>query len=58
MSNKFDEYKREREEKERIIDSMKSDMIIINVQIEKIERITERQEKYVAIACYARYHRK
>ena len=51
MSNKFDEYKREREEKERIIDS-------INVQIEKIERITERQEKYVAIACYARYHRK
>ena len=58
MSNKFDEYKREREEKERIIDSMKSDMIIMNMQIEKIERIAERQEKYVAIASYARYHRK
>ena len=31
MSNKFDEYKREREEKEIIIDSMKSDMIIMNM---------------------------
>ena len=31
MSNKFDEYKREWEEKERIIDSMKSDMIIMNM---------------------------
>ena len=58
MSNKFDEYKREREEKERIIDSMKSDMIIMNMQIEKIERIVERQEKYVAIASYPRYYRK
>ena len=35
MTNKFEEYERERKEKEKFIDSMKSDMVNMNEKIEK-----------------------
>ena len=41
-TNKFDEYERERQEKDKIIDSMKSDMVNINEKIEKVERVVDR----------------
>ena len=51
MTNKFDEYERERQEKDKIIDSMKSDMVNINKKIEKLERIVARQEQYSRHNC-------
>ena len=41
MTNKFDEYERERQEKDKIIDSMKSDMVNMNKKIEKLQRICQ-----------------
>ena len=35
MTNKFEEYERERKEKKKFIDSMKSDMVNMNEKIEK-----------------------
>ena len=46
MTNKFEEYERERQEKDKITDSMKNDMGNMNKKIEKLERIVDRQEKY------------
>ena len=51
MTNKFEEYKREREEKDKIIDTMKSDMVNMNEKIEKLERIVDRQEQYSRRNC-------
>ena len=45
-TNKFEEYERERQEKDKIIDSIKSDMVNMNEKIEKLERIIDRQEQY------------
>ena len=50
-TNKFDEYERERQEKDKIIDSMKSDMVNMNEKIEKLERIVDRQEQYSRRNC-------
>ena len=44
MTNKFEEYERERQDK--IIDSMKSDMVDMNEKIEKLERIVGTQKQY------------
>ena len=44
MTNNFEEYEREREEKDKIIESMESDMVNMNEKIEKLERIVDRQE--------------
>ena len=51
MTNKFEEYKREREEKDKIIDTMKSDMVNMNEKIEKLERIVDIQEQYSRRNC-------
>ena len=51
MTNKFEEYERERKEKEKFIDSMKSDMVNMNEKIEKLERIVDRQEQYARRNC-------
>ena len=51
MTNKFDEYERERQEKDKIIDSMKSDMVNMNEKIEKVEMIVDRQEQYSRRNC-------
>ena len=51
MTNKFEEYKRERHEKDEIIDSMKSDMVNMNKKTEKLERIVDRQEQYSRSNC-------
>ena len=45
MTNKFHDNKRGRQEKDKIIYSMKSDMGNMNEKIEKLERIVDRQEK-------------
>ena len=55
MTNKFEEYKREREEKDKIIDTMKSDMVNMNEKIEKLERIVDRQEQYSRCNCLLLY---
>ena len=46
VTNKFEEYERERQEKDKIIDTMKSDMVKMKEKIEKLERIVDRQEQY------------
>ena len=51
MTTKFEEYEREQQEKEKIIDSMKSDMVNMNEKIEKLERIVDRQEQYSRRNC-------
>ena len=51
MTNKFEEYEREQQGKEKIIDSMKSDMVNMNEKIEKVERIVDRQEQYSRSNC-------
>ena len=51
MTNKFEEYEREQQGKEKIIDSMKSDMVNMNEKIEKVERIVDRQEQYSRCNC-------
>ena len=50
-TNKFEKYEREWQEKDKIIDSMKSDMVNMNEKIEKLERIVDRQEQYSRCNC-------
>ena len=50
-TNKFKEYERERQENDKIIDSMKSDKVNMNEKIEKLERINSRQEQYSRCNC-------
>ena len=45
MTNKFEEYELERQEKDKIIDTTKSDMVNMNEKIEKLERIVDTQEQ-------------
>ena len=42
MTNKFDEYKRERLEKDKIIDIVKNDVFNMNEKIEKQEKIVDK----------------
>ena len=42
MTNKFDEYEWERQEKDKIIDIMKSDVVNMHEKIEKLEKIVDR----------------
>ena len=51
MTNKFEECERKRQEKDRIIDSMKSDMVNLIEKIEKLARIVDRQEQYSCRDC-------
>ena len=51
MTYKFEEYERERQEKYKIIDTMKKAMFNMNEKIEKLERIVDRQEKYSRRNC-------
>ena len=51
MTNKFEEYERERQENDKIIDTMKSDMVNMNEKIENLERIVDRQEQYSRRNC-------
>ena len=51
MTNKFRVSERERQKKDKIIDTMKSDMVNINDKIEKLERIVDRQEEYSRRNC-------
>ena len=51
MTNKFEEYELERQEKDKIINTMKSDMVNMNEKIEKLERIVDRQEQYSRCNC-------
>ena len=44
LTNKFDEYDRERQENKKIIDSVKSDKVKINEKIEKLERTVDRKK--------------
>ena len=44
MTNKFEENGQERQEKNKIIDSMKSDMVNMDEKIENLGRIVDRQE--------------
>ena len=46
VNNKFEEYERERQEKDKIIDTMKSNMVKMKEKIEKLDRIVDRQEQY------------
>ena len=39
MTNKFEEYERERQEKDKITDNMKSDMVNMNKKVEKLEML-------------------
>lgn len=52
ISAKFNEYEHERQEKDKlIISDMKTDMLIMNEKMEKLEEIVDRQEQTnVAIA--------
>ena len=51
MTNKFEEYERQRQKKDKIIVAMKSDMVNMNEKIEKMERIVENKSNtHVAIA--------
>ena len=53
MTNKFEEYERQRQKKDKIIVAMKSDMVNMNEKIEKMERIVENKSNtHVAIASY------
>ena len=51
MTNKFEEFELERQEKDKIMDTMKSDMVNMNEKIEKLERIVDRQEQYSRCNC-------
>ena len=51
MINKFDEYKRERREKDKIIDIVKNDVFNMNEKIEKQEKIVDKQEQYLRRNC-------
>ena len=51
MTNKFEEYEREWEEKNKTIDTMKRDLVKMNEKIEKLERIVDRQEQYSRRNC-------
>ena len=51
MTNEFEEYEPERQEKDKIIDSMKSDMVNMNEKIEKLDRTVDRQEQYSRRTC-------
>ena len=51
MTNKFEVSERERHKKDKIIDTMKSDMVNINEKIEKLERIVDRHEQYSRRNC-------
>ena len=51
MTNTFEEYGRERQEKDKIIGSMKSDMVNMSERIEKLEKIVDRQEQYSRRNC-------
>ena len=55
MTNKFQVSERERQKKDKIIDTMKSDMVNINDKIEKLERIVDRQEQYSRRNCLLLY---
>ena len=44
MINKFDQYEPERQEKDKIIDSVKRNMVDMKENIEKLESIVDRQE--------------
>ena len=44
MTIKFEENGQERQEKNKIIDSMKSDMVNMDQKIDNLERIVDRQE--------------
>ena len=46
MTNKFEGYERERQEKGKIRDSMKRYMVNIKEKIEKLERIVDRPKQY------------
>ena len=52
-TNKFEEYEREEQDKDKITDSMKSDMVNMNMNIEKLEGIVgDMSNIYIAIASY------
>ena len=51
MTKKFEVSERERQKKDNIIDTMKSDMVNLNEKIEKLERIVDRQEQYSRRDC-------
>ena len=51
MTNKFEEYERQRQKKDKIIGAMKSDMVNMNEKIEILERIVEKQEQYSRRNC-------
>ena len=51
MTKKFEVSERERQKKDNIIDTMKSDMVNLNEKIEKLERIVDRQEQYSRRNC-------
>ena len=51
MINKFDEYKQERLEKDKIIDIVKNDVFNMNEKIEKQEKIVYKQEQYLRRNC-------
>ena len=51
MTNNFEEYEQERQEKYNIIESMKSDMVNMNEKIEKLEWMVDRQEQYSRRNC-------
>ena len=51
MTYKFEEYERERQERYKIIDTMKKAMVNMNEKIEKLERIVDRQEQYSRRNC-------
>ena len=52
MINNFEEYERERQEIDKIIDTMKSDMVNMNEKIAKLERIVDRQDQYPRCICF------
>ena len=52
---KLEEYEREQQEKYKIIGSIKSEMVNMNKQIEKLERIVDRQEQYSRRNCLLLY---
>ena len=47
--SRFDEYERERQEKDKLISDIKTGMSVLNVNIEKLEEIVHRQEMKVKI---------
>ena len=51
MTKNVEEYERERQEIDKIIDTMKRDMVNMNEKIEKLERIVDRKEQYPRCIC-------